>query len=103
MKGKEVDARGGRREMLRIIEERRREGERRRGSMDGRTLSPTGGGGGHGGRSRSPPRIGDENDPRRSADFNAAAAGRNSGERAGLVVGGQGKGQGQRRSESSRR
>jgi sentrin-specific protease 8 len=30
MRGKDVDARGGRREMLRIIEERRREGERRR-------------------------------------------------------------------------
>jgi sentrin-specific protease 8 len=64
MKGKEVDARGGRREMLRIIEERRREGERRR-SLDGRGVSPGRAGGA---KSRSPPRIGDENDPRKSAE-----------------------------------
>ena len=30
MRGKEVDAAGGRKEMLRVIEERRKEGERRR-------------------------------------------------------------------------
>ena len=30
MRGKEVDASGGRKEMLRIIEDRRKEGERRR-------------------------------------------------------------------------
>lgn len=53
MKGKEVDAAGGRKEMLRIIEARRKEGERRRS----RSHSPYA----HGSKSRSPPRIGDEN------------------------------------------
>jgi len=45
--GKRVDAREGRKEMLRIIEEFRREGEKRRS----RSASP------HSKRSRSPPRI----------------------------------------------
>ena len=53
MRGKEVDATGGRKEMLRIIEARRKEGERRRS----RSHSPYT----HGSKSRSPPRIGDEN------------------------------------------
>lgn len=54
MRGKEVDAYGGRKEMLRIIEARRKEGERRRS----RSHSPHP----HGSKSRSPPRIGDENE-----------------------------------------
>ncbi|KAK4546026.1 hypothetical protein LTR36_002163 [Oleoguttula mirabilis] len=53
MRGKEVDATGGRKEMLRIIEARRKEGERRRS----RSHSPYT----QGSKSRSPPRIGDEN------------------------------------------
>lgn len=53
MRGKEVDAAGGRKEMLRIIEARRKEGERRRS----RSHSPYT----NGSKSRSPPRIGDEN------------------------------------------
>ncbi|KAK5137660.1 hypothetical protein LTR08_007955 [Meristemomyces frigidus] len=53
MRGSEVDATGGRKEMLRIIEARRKEGERRRS----RSHSPYT----HGRKSRSPPRIGDEN------------------------------------------
>jgi sentrin-specific protease 8 len=56
MRGKDVDAAGGRKEMLRIIEARRKEGERRRS----RSHSPAVGGKG-GSKSRSPPRIGDEN------------------------------------------
>ncbi|KAK4561146.1 hypothetical protein LTR86_005101 [Recurvomyces mirabilis] len=59
MRGKEVDARGGRREMLRIIEARRAEGERRRS----RSHSPFVGGGGGDHKSRSPPRIGEEQSP----------------------------------------
>lgn len=54
MRGKDVDARGGRKEMLRIIEARRQEGERRRS----RSHSP---GEKHYSKSKSPPRIGDEN------------------------------------------
>lgn len=49
MGGKKIDAREGRKEMLRIIEERRREGERRR------SLSKSPAPGGR--KSRSPPRI----------------------------------------------
>ncbi len=45
--GKRVDAREGRKEMLRIIEEFRKEGEKRRS----RSASP------HSKKSRSPPRI----------------------------------------------
>ncbi|KAK3115141.1 hypothetical protein LTR53_005825 [Teratosphaeriaceae sp. CCFEE 6253] len=55
MRGKEVDATGGRKEMLRTIESKRREGERRRS----RSHSPFQHGGGS--KSRSPPRIGEEN------------------------------------------
>lgn len=58
MSGKEVDATGGRREMLRIIEARRKEGERRRS----RSHSPGVVKGKAGSKSRSPPRIGDENE-----------------------------------------
>ncbi|KAF2764475.1 cysteine proteinase [Teratosphaeria nubilosa] len=54
MRGKEVDAAGGRREMLRIIEVRRKEGERRRSRSHSRSPFENG-------KSRSPPRIGDEN------------------------------------------
>jgi sentrin-specific protease 8 len=53
MRGKEVDAFNGRKEMLRVIETRRKEGERRRSrsqSRDGKSHS----------KSKSPPRIGDE-------------------------------------------
>ena len=56
MRGKEVDAYNGRKEMLRVIEARRKEGERRRS----RSHSPH-----HtkaGSKSRSPPRIGAENE-----------------------------------------
>ncbi|WPH03788.1 Hypothetical protein R9X50_00667100 [Acrodontium crateriforme] len=53
--GKEVDARGGRKEMLRIIEARRQEGERRRSHS--RSHSPSV----NSTKSRSPPRIGEEN------------------------------------------
>ncbi|QIW99885.1 hypothetical protein AMS68_005403 [Peltaster fructicola] len=52
MGGKSVDAYGGRKEMVRIIDERRREGERRRS----RSHSP------YPRKSRSPPRIGEENE-----------------------------------------
>ena len=55
MRGKDVDAYGGRKEMLKIIEARRKEGERRRS----RSHSPFGQR--PGSRSKSPPRIGDEN------------------------------------------
>lgn len=55
MAGKSVDAHGGRKELLRIIEERRREGERRRS----RSHSPHRK---HTSRSKSPPRIGEENE-----------------------------------------
>ena len=51
MGGKEVDASGGRKEMMRIIDQRRKEGERRRS----RSHSP------YAKASRSPPRIGAEN------------------------------------------
>jgi sentrin-specific protease 8 len=53
MRGKEVDAFNGRKEMLRVIESRRKEGERRRSrsqSRDGKSNT----------KSKSPPRIGDE-------------------------------------------
>ncbi|KXT08562.1 hypothetical protein AC579_8308 [Pseudocercospora musae] len=50
MRGKEVDARGGRKEIMRVIEARRKEGERRRS----RSYSP------YSGNSKSPPRIGEE-------------------------------------------
>lgn len=60
MGGKAVDAYGGRKAMLSIIEERRREGERRRS----RSHSPFPRRGG--GRSDSPPRIGEENDDLKS-------------------------------------
>ncbi|SMR55445.1 unnamed protein product [Zymoseptoria tritici ST99CH_1A5] len=53
MRGKEVDAEGGRKEMMRIIEARRKEGERRRS----RSHSPY-----TGSKSRSPPRVGVENE-----------------------------------------
>jgi len=59
MRGKEVDAYGGRKEMLRIIEMMRREGERRRS----RSHSPNRK---SGSRTRSPPRIGEENKDRGS-------------------------------------
>lgn len=49
MGGKMIDAREGRKEMLRIIEERRREGERRRSTS--KSPAP------RGRKSRSPPRI----------------------------------------------
>lgn len=52
MRGKEVDAKGGRKEMVRVIEDRRREGERR-GS---RSRSPFA----HG-KADGPPRVGEEN------------------------------------------
>ncbi|PPJ59022.1 hypothetical protein CBER1_01653 [Cercospora berteroae] len=55
MRGKEVDASGGRKEILRVIEARRKEGERRRS----RSGSPAGK---SGSKSKSPPRIGDENE-----------------------------------------
>ncbi|KAI5358639.1 putative Ulp1 protease family catalytic domain, papain-like cysteine peptidase superfamily [Septoria linicola] len=55
MRGKEVDASGGRKEMMRVIDARRKEGERRRS----RSGSPAGK---HGSKSRSPPRIGAENE-----------------------------------------
>lgn len=55
MRGKEVDATGGRKEMLRIIEAMRREGERRRS----RSQSPYTSGSR---KSKSPPRVGAEND-----------------------------------------
>ncbi|KAI6838697.1 cysteine proteinase [Hortaea werneckii] len=58
MRGKEVDASGGRKEMLRIIEARRKEGERRRS----RSQSPYHAHNVHGSKSRSPPRIGEENE-----------------------------------------
>ncbi|KAI6873692.1 cysteine proteinase [Hortaea werneckii] len=58
MRGKEVDASGGRKEMLRIIEARRKEGERRRS----RSHSPYHAHNVHGSKSRSPPRIGEENE-----------------------------------------
>lgn len=54
MRNKEVDAAGGRKEMLRIIEERRREGERRRSRSLSRSPFEKG-------KSKSPPRIGEEN------------------------------------------
>lgn len=53
MRGKAVDARGGRKEIMRIIETRRKEGERRRS----RSHSPY-----TGSKSKSPPRIGVENE-----------------------------------------
>ncbi|USW57768.1 Putative Ulp1 protease family catalytic domain, papain-like cysteine peptidase superfamily [Septoria linicola] len=55
MRGKEVDASGGRKEMMRVIDARRKEGERRRS----RSGSPAGK---HGSKSNSPPRIGAENE-----------------------------------------
>ena len=54
MRGKEVDAYGGRKEMLKLIDARRKEGERRRS----RSHSPYDA---HSNKSRSPPRIGEEN------------------------------------------
>lgn len=57
MRGKDVDAFNGRKEMIRIIEERRKEGERRRS----RSHSPAGKHGGSHSKSKSPPRIGAEN------------------------------------------
>lgn len=59
MGGKSVNAYGGRKEMVRIIDERRKEGERRRS----RSYSPFPA---HGSRSKSPPRIGEENDGSKS-------------------------------------
>ncbi|KAK4992230.1 hypothetical protein LTR66_000415 [Elasticomyces elasticus] len=56
MSGKEVDAKGGRTEMLRIIEAFRKEGERRRSRSVSRTREKHK-------PSRSPPRIGDEQTP----------------------------------------
>ncbi|GAM86478.1 hypothetical protein ANO11243_044920 [Dothideomycetidae sp. 11243] len=58
MEGKEVDASGGRKEIMRLIEAFRKEGERRRSSSMGRSRSR-----GKATPSRSPPRIGEENDP----------------------------------------
>ncbi|KAF2861101.1 cysteine proteinase [Piedraia hortae CBS 480.64] len=52
--GKDVDAAAGRREMLRRIESFRREGERRRSSSRSRSLLGST-------KSRSPPRVGEEN------------------------------------------
>jgi sentrin-specific protease 8 len=57
MRGKDVDAYNGRKEMLKIIEERRKEGERRRS----RSHSPAGKHHHSHSKSKSPPRIGDEN------------------------------------------
>ncbi|PNS17668.1 NEDD8-specific protease 2 [Sphaceloma murrayae] len=57
MRGKEVDASGGRKEMLRIIEAFRKEGERRRSTSNHRSHSPFTGKD----QSKSPPRIGEEN------------------------------------------
>ncbi|KAK3048497.1 hypothetical protein LTR09_010161 [Extremus antarcticus] len=58
MRGKEVDAHGGRKEMLRIIDARRREGEKRRSRSRSPYTSSH-----HGkSKSRSPPRIGVENE-----------------------------------------
>ncbi|KAK5675830.1 hypothetical protein LTS10_011561 [Elasticomyces elasticus] len=56
MRGKEVDAYGGRKEMIRVIESKKREGEKRRS----RSHSPFA----HGShsKSKSPPRVGEEND-----------------------------------------
>ncbi|TKA76179.1 hypothetical protein B0A55_03094 [Friedmanniomyces simplex] len=55
MRGKEVDASGGRKEMLRLIEAKRKEGEKRRS----RSHSPFA----HAhAKSKSPPRIGEENE-----------------------------------------
>lgn len=54
MRGKEVDAYGGRKEMMRIIDSRRKEGERRR-SRSGSPYTS-------GSKSKSPPRIGVENE-----------------------------------------
>nr|OQO26941.1 hypothetical protein B0A51_04189 [Rachicladosporium sp. CCFEE 5018] len=57
MRGKDVDAKGGRQEMLRIINARVKEGERRRSRSRSPAVKQEGGGKG---RSKSPPRIGDE-------------------------------------------
>ncbi|KAI6800606.1 cysteine proteinase [Hortaea werneckii] len=65
MRGKEVDASGGRKEMLRIIEARRKEGERRRS----RSHSPYHAHNVHGSKSRSPPRIGEENEDAKKESF----------------------------------
>ncbi|UJO16771.1 NEDD8-specific protease 2 [Fulvia fulva] len=54
MRGKEVDAYGGRKEMMRIIDARRKEGERRRSRSHSPNVSQS--------KSKSPPRIGAEND-----------------------------------------
>lgn len=62
MRGKEVDASGGRRAILRIIEDRRVEGERRRSRSQSPYLSPAGGRSRGKSKSRSPPRIGMENE-----------------------------------------
>ncbi|KAK5164111.1 uncharacterized protein LTR77_010202 [Saxophila tyrrhenica] len=59
MRGKEVDAHGGRKQMLKVIDARRKEGERRRS----RSHSPHPGSMSHQhSKSRSPPRIGVENE-----------------------------------------
>lgn len=58
MRGLEVDASGMRKEMLKVIETRRQEGERRRS----RSQSPYVGSSRSKSKSRSPPRIGDENE-----------------------------------------
>ncbi|KAI7198885.1 hypothetical protein KC324_g3533 [Hortaea werneckii] len=70
MRGKEVDASGGRKEMLRIIEARRKEGERRRS----RSQSPYHAHNVHGSKSRSPPRIGEENE-NANKDFQSLTTG----------------------------
>ncbi|EME39644.1 hypothetical protein DOTSEDRAFT_180298 [Dothistroma septosporum NZE10] len=54
MRGKEVDAYGGRKEIMRIIDARRKEGERRRSRSHSPNVSHS--------KSKSPPRIGSEND-----------------------------------------
>lgn len=64
LRGRGVDPKTGRKEMLKVIEGFRREGERRRS----RSASPWSGGrrGGGGEKSRSPPRIGDEQEQERN-------------------------------------
>ncbi|KAF2157735.1 cysteine proteinase [Myriangium duriaei CBS 260.36] len=57
MAGKDIDAAGGRKEMLRIIESFRKEGERRRSTSKGRSNSRSS----KPDASKSPPRIGEEN------------------------------------------
>jgi len=63
LRGRHVDAKTGRKEMLRTIEWFRKEGEKRRS----RSASPWAGSRGTGEKSRSPPRIGDEQEEERQS------------------------------------